>query len=68
MAKPSGLAELALPSGGVGELGPDPLEDCACPFLDPPKAADPNVKTAQRATTGIRIGTMLRIGLKNLST
>jgi hypothetical protein len=68
MANPSGFEELALPPGGVEELDPDPVEDCADPFLDPPKAAVPNVKTAQRATTGIRIGTELRIGAKNLST
>jgi hypothetical protein len=61
MANPSGFAVLALPCGGVVELDPDPFDDCADPFEDTPKAAAPNVKTAQKTTTG------LRMGPKNLS-
>jgi hypothetical protein len=62
MANPSGFAVLALPCGGVVELDPDPFDDCADPFEDTPKAAAPNVKSAQKTTTG------LRMGPKNLST
>jgi hypothetical protein len=63
MANPSGFAVLALPPGGVVELDADPFEDCAEPFFeDTPKAAAPNVKSAQKTTTG------LRMGPKNLST
>jgi hypothetical protein len=65
MANPSGFAALALPCGGAEELDadPDPFEDCAELFFeDTPKAAAPNVKTAQKTTTG------LRMGPKNLST
>jgi hypothetical protein len=35
---------------------PDPFEDWADPFLEPPKAAVPNIRIAQKTTTGLRKG------------